>query len=52
MNEQLSFLLPIFMRDYIDKIKMSIRKKYQTLQIYHHLPSFPRKHLIISMIGL
>ena len=39
------------MRDYIDKIKFSIRKKFTALQIYHHLPSFPRKHLTISMIG-
>ena len=39
------------MRDYIDKIKFSIRQKYTALQIYHHLPSFPRKHLTISMIG-
>ena len=51
VNEQLSFLLPIFMRDFIDKIKLSVRKKYPTLQIYHHLPSFPRKHLTVSMIG-
>mmetsp|Transcript_12204 Transcript_12204/g.18886 ORF Transcript_12204/g.18886 Transcript_12204/m.18886 type:complete len:119 (-) Transcript_12204:155-511(-) len=43
--------MPIFMKDHIDKIKFTIRKRYSNLQIFHYLPTFPRKHLTISIIG-
>jgi len=51
INQQLSLLLPIFMKDHIDRIKQQIRKKYGNIQIFHYLPTFPRKHLTVSIIG-
>lgn len=51
MNQQLSFLLPIFLKDKIDLFKTHLRRKFSSIQVFNYLPTFPRKHMTISMIG-
>jgi hypothetical protein len=39
------------MKEHIEKMKVDVRLKFPNLQVFHYLPTFPRKHLTISMIG-
>ena len=52
VNQQLSFVLPIFIKENIDRYKKEIYKKFgKTVQVFYYMPTFPRKHLTVSLIG-
>lgn len=52
MNQQLSFLLPLPMKAYIEPIKEEARQVAKgAVHIFHQLPTYPRKHLTVTLLG-
>lgn len=51
INQQLSLLMPLCLKDNFESLKSRVRHRYPMVQIFHYLPTFPRKHLTVSLIG-
>ena len=51
MNQQLSFLLPLPLKSQVENLKSFQPQSSEKVQIYHYMPTYPRKHLTVTLIG-